>query len=161
MMQLEILSVGRLKQQAEQKLQSRYIERINKSAMAVGIKSITVEELTEARHQTPEARKSDEATRLLNRAAASTLLIALDENGKQFNSREFADFLSTNAREGQQMMSFALGGPDGHGKELLSKAHKRISLSKMTLPHGLARICLIEQIYRATTILSGHPYHRD
>lgn len=161
MLQLEILAIGRLKQEAELKLQLRYMDRINKSGPAIGVKSITLDELPEAKQQSTSIRKQDEATRLLSRAKEGAFIIALDEKGKSYTSQKFANLIKTQADEGQSNLAFALGGPDGHGKELLQRANLKLSLSEMTFPHGLARICLIEQIYRATTILSGHPYHRE
>lgn len=161
MMQLDILAIGRLKQEAELKLQLRYMDRINNSGPALGIKSIKLTELVEAKSQSTDARKKDEASRLLNGVPKGSFFIALDEHGKNISSTDFACLIKQQADEGQRSMSFAIGGPDGHGKELLQKANMRLSLSKMTLPHGLARVFLIEQIYRAITISSGHPYHRD
>ena len=161
MLHFDILSIGRLKQEAELKLQSRYLERIKKSGPALGVKSIHLTELAEGRAGDVKTRKSDEASRLLSALPKCAFLIALDERGKTFSSSEFAQMLKNAQDDGYPHLCFALGGPDGHGSELLSKAALKLSLSKMTLPHGLARVFLIEQLYRSLTIWSGHPYHRD
>ena len=161
MLQFDILSIGRLKQEAELKLQSRYMERIHKSGPALGVKSIHLTELVEGKASDVTARKSDEANRLLGALPKGAFLIALDERGKTFSSVEFAGLLQEKQQDGHPHLSFALGGPDGHGSELLNQASLKLSLSKMTLPHGLARVFLIEQLYRSLTIWSGHPYHRE
>jgi 23S rRNA (pseudouridine1915-N3)-methyltransferase len=81
-------------------------------------------------------------------------LIALDERGKDLTTREFAGLLNTEA-------AFVIGGPDGLPEELKKKAALLLRLSSLTLPHALAQVLLLEQIYRAATILTGHPYHRE
>ncbi len=161
MMQFDILAIGRLKQEAELKLQSRYIERINKSGPSLGIKSLQLTELVEAKAQEAKARKSDEAKRIISSLPKGAYLIALDEKGKSFSSADFAKLVQMRREDGHRSLSFAIGGPDGHGAELLEQASLKLSLSKMTLPHGLARVFLIEQLYRVLTIWSGHPYHRE
>lgn len=161
MLAIDIVAIGRLKKEAEEKLQARYLDRINKAGPTLGLKSVTMVELPEGRDTDTAKRQADEASRLISRAASDTDLIALDENGRQLTSREFASLLQCRLDDGAPALTFAIGGPDGHDKTLLQAAHTKLSLSKMTLPHGLARVALLEQIYRAVTILSGHPYHRD
>ena len=161
MLAIDIVAIGRLKQEAEEKLQARYLDRIKKAGPALGLKSITMEELTEGKDSDTAIRQADEASRLLARAADNTHLVALDEKGRHFTSREFAALLQSKLDDGTPALTFALGGPDGHDATLLKSARTKLSLSKMTLPHGLARVTLLEQIYRAVTILTGHPYHRD
>ena len=113
-----------------------------------------------AKHPDAERRKSDEAERLLAAAPAGALLIALDENGRSWTTRELAAQLGDWMREGLRPC-FLIGGPDGHGQAVLEAASRRWSLSGLTLPHGLVRIIVAESLYRAASILSGHPYHRD
>ena len=84
----------------------------------------------------------------------------LDEHGKSLSSDAFADWLANPATAAAETLGILIGGPDGHGRRLPASATLKLSLGSMTLPHGLARIVLAEQLYRATTILSGHPYHR-
>lgn len=86
-------------------------------------------------------------------------LIALDERGKAWSTREFAARLAR-WRDGGDDVAFVIGSADGLADEVKAKAHAVMSLSTMTLPHGLARVVLAEQIYRATTLIAGHPYHR-
>lgn len=93
--------------------------------------------------------------------AGGLRLIALDERGKQFSSREFSQKLTTFAETGCQTLVFVIGGADGHTDDLRQKADLVLGLSKFTLPHMLVRPVILEQIYRAATIAQGHPYHRD
>ena len=161
MLSLEILSIGRLKQDAEQKLQQRYLDRLQKAGPSAGLKTISVHELPESKQTTTAKRKAEEATKLIKQISPNSQIIALDETGKLQTSKSFTSALARLRDEGTQTISFILGGPDGHDQTLISAAHQTLSLSKMTLPHGLARIILLEQLYRALTIWSGHPYHRD
>ena len=81
-------------------------------------------------------------------------LIALDEHGKDYNTRQFAGLLKSEA-------AFVIGGADGLPADLKSEASLLLRLSSLTLPHALAQVVLLEQIYRAATLLTGHPYHRE
>ena len=164
-MRLTLAAVGRLKAGPDRLLFERYWERLQSSGRKVGITSRKLVELPESRAQTVAERKSDEAQRLLRAATADSapppLLIVLDEAGKSLSSADFAAFLGHHKDSGRAMCGILIGGPDGHGAEVLSNANLILSLGAMTLPHGLARILVAEQLYRATTILAGHPYHRS
>lgn len=93
------------------------------------------------------------------RLRTAPLLVLLDSRGRQFSSEEFAGWLGRQRDLGQQMIVFAIGPADGWSEEARKRANLLLSLGPMTLPHELARVVLSEQIYRAFTILSGHPYH--
>ncbi len=86
-------------------------------------------------------------------------LILMDSRGKQFTSEQFAKFLGDYIDRNPLPLVFAIGGPDGFSANAKSSAHSMVSLGNMTLPHELARVVLLEQVYRAFTILKGHPYH--
>lgn len=88
------------------------------------------------------------------------IVIALDEKGKQWNTKEWSEQLQRWMLETQNV-SFLLGGPDGLSSEAKQTAHQFIALGKMTMPHGLARVVLVEQLYRAFSLYKGHPYHRE
>ena len=113
---------------------------------------------------TADRRKKDaveiEGSKLLARLKPAERLILLDERGKQFTSRELADQLERWQSEGDDIV-FVIGGPDGVSDEVRQKAHSVWSLSNLTLPHGLARVLCAEQLYRAWSLTTGHPYHRD
>jgi 23S rRNA (pseudouridine1915-N3)-methyltransferase len=126
----------------------------------VALGPLTVAEIGESRLATPALRKADEAAKLLKAAAASDAIVALDETGRGMPSVDFAALLSRYRDSGVQRLACLIGGPDGHGPPVIEAAKLTLSLGPMTLPHGLARVILAEQLYRVSTILSGHPYHR-
>lgn len=159
-MRLSIAAVGRLKDSGEAELIARYQKRIDQAGRASALGPLVVTELPEARQPDPTLRRSDEAARLISAVARADRRIVLDEGGRQHTSNEFADLLRKTRDDGAREMAFLIGGPDGHGPVVREGAHLILSLSRMTLPHGLARVLLTEQIYRALTIISGHPYHR-
>lgn len=160
-MKLVIAAVGRLKAGPDVELYDRYASRIAAAGRAVGIGPLDLVELPESRAASAMARMDDEAARLLVRVADSTSRVVLDEGGRHLTSRAFSDWLRGARDGGERRVSFLIGGADGHGPAVRQGAALVLSLSHMTLPHGLARVVLAEQIYRAVTLLSGHPYHRD
>ena len=145
---------------AERELCERYAKRFDAAGRALGLGPLSITELSESRAASAEARKSDEAARLLKAASAASLRVVLDEGGKPLSSEAFAAWIAKTRDEGAKGLAFLIGGPDGHGPEVLQGAALKLSLGAMRLPHGLARAVLIEQLYRAAAILSGHPYHR-
>jgi 23S rRNA (pseudouridine1915-N3)-methyltransferase len=108
-----------------------------------------------------ERRLADEAGRLLGAIPRDAALTALDERGRLLSSRSFATRIGAWQQEGRSDLAFLIGGPDGLAGDLLERADLVLALGRMTWPHLLVRVLLAEQIYRATTILAGHPYHRD
>jgi 23S rRNA (pseudouridine1915-N3)-methyltransferase len=101
-----------------------------------------------------------EAQRVLAALRREEYVVSLDERGGEFSTRELAAWLGTRMQEGQDL-AFLIGGPDGHAAEVRARSHMSLSLSRLTLPHALARVLLLEQLYRAHSLLSNHPYHRD
>ena len=117
---------------------------------------------TSARHsgQSVTRNQQQEAEKITKKIKPGSYLIALDEKGKQWTTSEWAD----QYRKWKQHtpdINFVIGGPDGIEPALLKQANQTIALGRMTLPHGLARVVLIEQIYRAWSVVEGHPYHRE
>ena len=157
-MKISILAVGRLKSGAEQTQFNRYFDLFNAAARGVGMPPMAVVEIGESRIASPVERRDAEAQELLKRVGRSRLVI-LDEQGQSLTSYEFTAMISR-IRDEALDVAFAIGGPDGHGEALKKAAHFQLSLGRMTLPHGLVRIVLAEQLYRAMTIMQGHPYHR-
>jgi 23S rRNA (pseudouridine1915-N3)-methyltransferase len=117
-------------------------------------------EFAESRAGSAEARKDEEA-RTLIAALPEGVRVVLDEHGKSISSQAFATQLGRWRDDGRPAVSFVIGGADGHGREMLQTAGLTLSFSPLTWPHQMVRIMLAEQLYRATTILSGHPYHRE
>lgn len=159
-MDLTFLGIGRLKG-PEQELCDRYLKRINGMGRQLGIGKCSLVVLNEGRGNSAKARKTAESEALLKKMTDKTVLIALDEHGKSMDSQKFSSLIADIRDRGAPELAFALGGPDGHGEPLLQQAQVKLSLSSMTMPHGLARAVLFEQVYRALTILGNHPYHRE
>ncbi len=157
-MKISILAVGRLKSGAEQTQFNRYFDLFNAAARGLKMPPMTVAEIGEGRSDFVAERKEAEAQELLKKVGGSRL-VALDEQGQTLTSYEFTAMMSR-LRDEALDVAFAIGGPDGHGEAIKKAAHFQLSLGRMTLPHGLVRIVLAEQLYRAMTIMQGHPYHR-
>jgi 23S rRNA (pseudouridine1915-N3)-methyltransferase len=109
----------------------------------------------------PAQLKAREAELILAAVPAGALLVALDERGKPWSSRELAERLAAWRDRGVAILAFAIGGAGGLGPAIIERAGAVVSLGAMTWPHLLARNLLLEQLYRAQQILAGHPYHRD
>lgn len=158
-MRITIAAVGRLKDDAERVLVDRYLKRFG-AAKAIGFGPIGEYETPESRRPAASERQAEEAQRLLKSAGDADLIVVLDERGKALTSAAFAQWLGARRDDGRRHAAFLIGGADGHGDAVRKAAHLTLSLGAMTLPHGLARAVLAEQVYRAATILAGHPYHR-
>jgi 23S rRNA (pseudouridine1915-N3)-methyltransferase len=159
-LRIAILAVGRMKQGPERQLVARYLERATASGKPLALTGFDVVELPESRAATATARKAEEAKALIA-ALPDGALIALDERGKSITSGAFAQQLTRWRDDGRPAVSFVVGGADGLDPALTARADLVLSFSPLTWPHQLVRIMLAEQLYRATTILSGHPYHRE
>jgi 23S rRNA (pseudouridine1915-N3)-methyltransferase len=160
-MRLIIAAIGKLKDAEERGICERYAKRLSVSGKQAGLGPLDIIEMMESRAETADARKADEAQRLLKAASPANVRIVLHESGRSPSSDSFAKLLSKHADDAVKCCAFLIGGPDGHGREVLDTADLTLSLGQLTLPHGLARVVLIEQLYRASTILVGHPYHRS
>lgn len=160
-MRVGIIAVGRLKAGPEKDLVSRYLDRFAKAGPASGLDFSRVTELNESRASNAATRKREEAVQIEKALPDNALVVALDERGKSWNSEEFAAFVGDHKDRGRRDMVLIIGGADGLDPELRDRADLTLNLGKMTWPHQVVRILLAEQLYRAVTILSGHPYHRS
>lgn len=140
-MKLTVAWIGKTKQPAVQALTDEYLKRLARYADVEGA-----------------ALKDEPALMQMQRRARSTLVL-LDGAGKQLSSEELARFLGDYQDRNPLPLLFAIGPPDGFSDETRKAASVMLSLGKMTLAHELARVVLLEQLYRAFTILKGHPYH--
>lgn len=111
-----------------------------------------------ARYDAVRARRL-EAQRLQDRLGARAHVVALEVDGRAWDTQRLADWLAQRCACGEEV-AFLIGGADGLDPELSRQAALRLSLSALTLPHALARVVLVEQLYRAWTVTAGHPYHR-
>jgi 23S rRNA (pseudouridine1915-N3)-methyltransferase len=134
-----------------------YIARLG-SRLRVSVTEIGLS--PRSRGASVERAVAREGERVLAALRREDYLVALDERGTEFSTRELAAWLRTRMEEGTDV-AFVIGGPDGLAPEVLSRSRLRWSLSRLTLPHALVRVLLAEQLYRATSLLAGHPYHRD
>jgi 23S rRNA (pseudouridine1915-N3)-methyltransferase len=160
-MRVLVLAVGRMKKGAESDLADRYLKRAVQAGRAIGIRSIEVVEIRESRAPESERRKLEESIAIANVIPDGAAIVLLDERGEGLSSAAFADQLGRWRDAGQQVAAFVIGGADGLSETLRSKARITLNFGQATWPHQLVRIMLLEQLYRAVTILSGHPYHRE
>ena len=158
-MRLTIAAVGRLKDGAERVLVDRYVERLA-LGKSLGLAPVREIEIAESRESSATDRRSDESVRLRKGIGEAQALVVLDAKGRNFSSEAFAQWLATQRDAGIRHAAFLIGGPDGHDPTLRKNSTLLLAFGTMTLPHGLARVILVEQLYRAVTILAGHPYHR-
>lgn len=159
-MRLTVAAIGRLKDGPERLLLERYAGLLGGLGRSCGLGPLHVAEFAESRGSKASARRQEEADRLLAATAAADYRVLLDERGRETSSEGLARLIGRQRDEGMREMAFLIGGADGHGIEAKAAVDETLSLSQLTLPHGLARIVLAEQLYRAVTILAGHPYHR-
>lgn len=160
-MKISVHAVGRMKSGPEKELADRFFDRFAKTGPAIGLEFSGVAEIAESRAQTASERKREEALKLQAQLGAGHALILLDERGKNISSEDFAHKIGSLRDGGQRGVVIAIGGPDGHEAGLREQAAMVLSFGALTWPHQMVRIMLGEQLYRAATILSGHPYHRS
>ena len=160
-MRVSIAAIGRLKSGPEQDLVARYLERARGAGKLLGLTGFDISEFGEARGDNSAQRKSQEAGQLLGACPEGAQIIALDERGRTMSSPDFSTKLGRIRDEGARQTCFIIGGPDGLDASVRKKADLVLSFSPLTWPHQIVRALLCEQIYRAITIMSGHPYHRE
>jgi 23S rRNA (pseudouridine1915-N3)-methyltransferase len=158
-MRLGLLCVGRLKAGPERELYARYAARVA-ALKNLGLVGLDLKEIDEGRARSAAERISQEGDALLAAVPDGACLIALDERGSVSSSADFARFIERERDRGQKSLWLAIGGSEGLDPRLKQLAQAAFSFGAMTLPHQLVRVLAAEQIYRAMTIISGHPYHR-
>jgi 23S rRNA (pseudouridine1915-N3)-methyltransferase len=158
-MRLAILAVGRLKSGPERDLVERYRQRIEGLGRGLGLAGLDVVELPESRARREDDRRAEEGAALLGRAGPSTV-IAFDERGRSPTSEAFAARIRAWRDEGRPALACVVGGPDGLDAKVRDRAELVVSFGSLTLPHQIVRALVAEQLYRAMTIIAGHPYHR-
>ena len=127
----------------------------------VGFDIISISDLKSTRGLTEMQQKEKEGEMLLASLTPSDTVILLDEKGREYTSREFADFQASMMNRGVKRLVYVIGGPYGFSQKVYDRADGKISLSRMTFSHEMARLFFCEQLYRAMTILRGEPYHHD
>jgi 23S rRNA (pseudouridine1915-N3)-methyltransferase len=159
-MRLWIFAIGSARGSSEGALCEEYIDRAVKLGRNIGFSAVHVEELPVAKGRDAKLRMADEAERLAARLPDGAHIVLLDARGKGMTSEDFAEMLAALRDAGTRDLVFVVGGPDGLLPLPGKKAGRSLAFGPQTWPHLLARVLLSEQVYRAMTILAGHPYHR-
>ena len=159
-MRLIVAAVGRLKRGPETELAERYRKRAAQTGRQAGWRDVEIIEIRESRADDVGKRMIEESIALANVVPQGAAVVLLDAKGESIDSAGLAGLLS-NWRAGDRPAAvFLIGGADGLAASLRDKAALRLSFGAATWPHQLVRVMLLEQLYRAATILTGHPYHR-
>ncbi|MEJ2120290.1 MAG: 23S rRNA (pseudouridine(1915)-N(3))-methyltransferase RlmH [Alphaproteobacteria bacterium] len=151
-MRIVIAAVGKFRREPERELFETFVKRISWP--------ITLKEVEERSPLPAPQRKEREAAKLLAALPEGATVIALDERGKTLSSADFAKRMGRWRDDGVGDLAFVIGGADGLDTSVLDRAQLTLSLGPMTWPHMMVRALLAEQLYRAQSILAGHPYHR-
>jgi len=158
---LLLIGVGRLKGGPERELFERYFKRLADLARTIGISGVDLREITEGRARRPEDRMTEEARLILAALPKGARLALLDERGAALTSAQWAADIGGARDSATSAYALVIGGPDGFDPSLRERAQSVLSFGAMTWPHQLVRVMAAEQLYRAFTILAGHPYHRS
>lgn len=159
-MRLAVVAIGRLKAGSERDLALRYRERAAQLGRGLGFPACEIVEIPESRARRPQDRCAEEGAAILAHATGAAL-IAYDERGRtDLTSEAFADRVSAWRDAARPSLAVVIGGADGLDPTVRARADLTLSFGASTLPHGLVRVLALEQVYRALTILAGHPYHR-
>jgi 23S rRNA (pseudouridine1915-N3)-methyltransferase len=159
-MRLVVIAIGRLKQGPERELAERYRERFDDIGRKLGFRGLEIHEIPESRARDAATRIAEEATAISAAIPAKSVLVALDERGDNIDSTAFARHLGLWRDQSAANTIFLIGGADGLSPDLRRRARLKLAFGSATWPHQMVRVMLLEQIYRAATILAGHPYHR-
>jgi 23S rRNA (pseudouridine1915-N3)-methyltransferase len=159
-MRLLIAAVGRLKQGPERELAAAYRKRAEAIGRGFGLRDIEIVEIRESRAHDAERRRTEESIAIANVIPEQAIVAMLDERGDNLDSATLAGLLRKWREEDRAAVCFVIGGADGLAPTLRERAKLKLAFGAATWPHQLVRIMLLEQLYRAGTILAGHPYHR-
>lgn len=159
-MRLVVAAIGRLKDGPERDLAERYRKRAEQIGRRIGFRDTEIIEIRESRAQEVGKRMVEESIALANVIPDKAIVVLLDQRGEGLDSATLAQRLGHWRDDGRPAAIFIIGGDDGLAPSLRDKATIRLAFGAATWPHRLARVMLLEQIYRAVSILAGHPYHR-
>ncbi len=160
-MRIVVAAVGRLKPGPDRELAERYRDRATKAGRALGLRGPDVIEVKESRARETERRVTEETIALAGAVPDDAIKVVLDSRGQNASSDSFAQRIRAWRDGGSRAVCFIIGGANGLAAGLRDDADMSFAFGSATWPHQLVRIMLMEQIYRAMTMLSGHPYHRD
>lgn len=155
-MNIKLLLVGKTDDDSLQGLISNYVKRLdhyNRFDLEI------LPDLKNTKNFTPEQQKLREGELILKKMSPADFVVLLDENGKQYSSEGFSEFIQKRLNSGMKQLVFVIGGPYGFSDDVYARAQSKLSLSKMTFSHQMVRLFFVEQLYRAFTILKNEPYH--
>lgn len=153
---IKLLAIGKTDNKQLQSLIDDYQKRLG---FYIKFELEIIPDLKKVKNLSEEQQKQKEGELILNKIAPTDVLVLLDENGKQFDSVAFSNYLQKHMNSGIKQLVFVIGGPYGFSPEVYNKATGKVSLSKMTFSHQMIRLFMVEQLYRAFTILKNEPYH--
>ena len=159
-MRIVVAAIGRLKQGPETELAERYRKRAAQTGRNLGLRDVEIVEIRESRAAEAGKRMLEESIALANIIPEGAAVVLLDAQGENLDSPSLAAQLTKWRSNDRPAVVFIIGGADGLAPTLRAQAELRLSFGAATWPHQLVRVMLLEQLYRATTILTGHPYHR-
>jgi len=157
-MTIKLLAIGKTDHKALQELITEYEQRL-KHYVKFNLELIP--DIKNAKNLSEKQQKEKEGALILKYLKPTDVLVLLDETGKQYSSIEFSNFLQKKMNSGIKQLVFVIGGPYGFSEAIYQKAQVKISLSKMTFSHQMVRLFVVEQVYRAFTILKNEPYHHS
>ncbi|MFI3330854.1 MAG: 23S rRNA (pseudouridine(1915)-N(3))-methyltransferase RlmH [Rikenellaceae bacterium] len=157
-MNIEFIVVGKTDLKQVSELVEMYAKRIN---FYLKFNITTLPDLKNTKNLSVEQQKTQEGVMLLKNFNDSDFVVLMDENGREFSSVKFADYLEKKMLASTKRLCFVIGGPYGFSPEVYARANDKISLSKMTFSHQIVRALFCEQLYRALTIIKGEPYHHQ
>ncbi|WP_072990998.1 23S rRNA (pseudouridine(1915)-N(3))-methyltransferase RlmH [Pseudozobellia thermophila] len=155
-MTIKLLAIGKTDSKPLQLLISEYENRLKHY---IRFSMEVIPDIKNAKNLSEAQQKEKEGEMILKKLAPTDILILLDENGKQYTSVDFSNYLQKKMNSGIKQLVFVIGGPYGFSDAVYQKAQGKISLSKMTFSHQMVRLFFVEQVYRAFTILKNEPYH--
>nr|WP_298654845.1 23S rRNA (pseudouridine(1915)-N(3))-methyltransferase RlmH [uncultured Flavobacterium sp.] len=157
-MNIKVLAIGKTDNKNLQALIEEYTKRLG---FYIKFDLDIIPDIKNAKNLSESEQKIKEGQLILNKLSPTDYLILLDENGKEFSSIGFSEFLQKKMNSGLKTIVFVIGGPYGFSEEVYKKAEEKVSLSQMTFSHQMIRLFIIEQIYRGFTILNNEPYHHS
>ncbi len=157
-MKIDLVMIGKTDEKYLIEGIDKYLKRLKHY---IPFKMITIPDIKKTKNLSEEQQKKLEGDQILSQLQPGDHLVLLDENGKDFNSVGFANFIEKKMIAGLKRIVFVIGGPYGFSDEVYDKANQKISLSHMTFSHQMVRLFFVEQIYRAMTILKNEPYHHQ
>lgn len=157
-MTIKLLAIGKTDSPELQQLIGMYEKRLGHY---INFSLVLIPDLKKTKNLSEQQQKEKEGDLILKQLTPTDVLVVLDENGKQFNSVEFSGYLQKKMNSGIKQLVFVIGGPYGFSETVYKTAKEKISLSKMTFSHQMVRLFVVEQVYRAFTILENEPYHHQ